>query len=421
MPWVTGAPRAAHFVTGAVLEDGRQVLLVVPRQTEGLVVGEPLPLMALQGSLTATVTCREVFVEPRYVLAGPAERVMEAGRSGTGGLETSCLALGLARAALDHLAREAQAVPSGTARPSGWRRPIASCATPFSTRPAMAAQQRLPHSCGRRPTLWYCGRRRWPWRRARARASCARIRRNAGYVRLISSWSGPARDLRSMPLSKRSYRRPHSRVANVSAAAVFILSGSRKRRGRVMTRIQLVAALSALALALPVGARRRSSMTLFSRPSSLPRGGVALTPGGKKLRLRSVNGGNVIRTFAGHEFDTYAVAFSADGRRLLAGDGSRLRLWEVASGKQALSLDGAGGNLSCLAISPDGRHAISGYSAGSGIEAVIPVDLYLWDLTTGKGVCRDRIVLHRWVLQGLFSPSYQLLPATTRTPPRDLR
>jgi hypothetical protein len=33
---------------------------------------------------------------------------MEAGRSGTGGLERSCLALGLARAALDHLAREAQ-------------------------------------------------------------------------------------------------------------------------------------------------------------------------------------------------------------------------------------------------------------------------------------------------------------------------
>src|SRR5215831_15119350 len=28
MPWVTGAARAVHFVTGAPLEDGRQVLLV---------------------------------------------------------------------------------------------------------------------------------------------------------------------------------------------------------------------------------------------------------------------------------------------------------------------------------------------------------------------------------------------------------
>ena len=111
MPWVTGAARADHFVTGAVLEDGRQVLLVVPRGAEGLTTGEPLDLMALEGSLTATVACRQVVVKRRHVLAGPAEKVMAAGKSGTGGLETSCLALGLARSALDHLRREAQRRP----------------------------------------------------------------------------------------------------------------------------------------------------------------------------------------------------------------------------------------------------------------------------------------------------------------------
>src|SRR5262245_35075539 len=109
MPWVTGAVRADHFVTGAVLDDGRQLLLVVPRDTKGLTVREPLDLMALQGSLTTSVDCRGVFVERRHVLAGPAERVMTSGRSGTGGLETSCLAVGLARAALAHLHREAVA------------------------------------------------------------------------------------------------------------------------------------------------------------------------------------------------------------------------------------------------------------------------------------------------------------------------
>src|SRR5436309_2926117 len=62
MPWVTGAARADHFVTGAVLDDGRQVLLVVPRDAEGLSVREPLDLMALQGSLTTSVDCRQVFV-----------------------------------------------------------------------------------------------------------------------------------------------------------------------------------------------------------------------------------------------------------------------------------------------------------------------------------------------------------------------
>jgi butyryl-CoA dehydrogenase len=116
MPWVTGAARADHFITGAVLEDGRQVLLVVPGTAEGLSVGPPQELMALQGSLTASVTCQGVLVGRENVLTGPAEKVMTTGRSGTGGLETSCLALGLARAALDYLHQQAEARPE-------WRPP----------------------------------------------------------------------------------------------------------------------------------------------------------------------------------------------------------------------------------------------------------------------------------------------------------
>src|SRR5438046_2666390 len=57
MPWVTGAPEADHFITGAVLEDGRQVLAVLPSELPGVSVGPPLELMALQGSLTAEVRC----------------------------------------------------------------------------------------------------------------------------------------------------------------------------------------------------------------------------------------------------------------------------------------------------------------------------------------------------------------------------
>ncbi len=102
MPWVTGAPQADHFITGVVLDDGRQMLLVVPRNVEGLSVGPPMELMALQGSLTAEVRCQDVRLERRWVLAGPAERVLASGR-GAGGLETS----GLARSAIDYLQTEA--------------------------------------------------------------------------------------------------------------------------------------------------------------------------------------------------------------------------------------------------------------------------------------------------------------------------
>jgi alkylation response protein AidB-like acyl-CoA dehydrogenase len=120
MPWVTGAPHADHFITGVALEDGRQMLLVVPGDAPGLSVAPPMELMALQGSLTAEVRCEDVYLERRWVLAGPAERVLAAGR-GAGGLETSGLALGLAKAALAYLEGEA-------ARRPEWRQRAASSA-----------------------------------------------------------------------------------------------------------------------------------------------------------------------------------------------------------------------------------------------------------------------------------------------------
>jgi alkylation response protein AidB-like acyl-CoA dehydrogenase len=120
MPWVTGAARADFFVTGAALDDGRQVLAVVPRTADGLRIEAPLDLAALRGSLTAEVRCEAVAVDRRWLLAGPAERVMAAGRS-AGSLETSALALGLAEAAVRTLEAEA-------ARREDWRAAAAECA-----------------------------------------------------------------------------------------------------------------------------------------------------------------------------------------------------------------------------------------------------------------------------------------------------
>jgi alkylation response protein AidB-like acyl-CoA dehydrogenase len=115
MPWVTGAPHADHFITGVVLEDGRQMLLVVPRRTSGLSIGPPMDLMALEGSLTAEVRCDDVRLDRKWILAGPAERVLAGGR-GAGGLETSGLALGLAKSAIAFLENEASKRPEWRAR-----------------------------------------------------------------------------------------------------------------------------------------------------------------------------------------------------------------------------------------------------------------------------------------------------------------
>jgi len=111
MPWVTGAIRADFFVTGGVLEDGRQILAVLPRDLFGVSVGPAAELMALQGSMTAEVRCSQVLLGRRWLLAGPVEKVMAGGRGGTGGIETSCLALGLTVAAVQYLHEESTARP----------------------------------------------------------------------------------------------------------------------------------------------------------------------------------------------------------------------------------------------------------------------------------------------------------------------
>jgi alkylation response protein AidB-like acyl-CoA dehydrogenase len=107
MPWVTAAERADVIVTGAVMEEGRQLLIALPAQRAGVVVQPAFPLAALQASCTSEVRCEDVTVEASDVLAGPIADVMATpGHAGTGGLETSALALGQARAALAALAEE---------------------------------------------------------------------------------------------------------------------------------------------------------------------------------------------------------------------------------------------------------------------------------------------------------------------------
>jgi alkylation response protein AidB-like acyl-CoA dehydrogenase len=105
VPWVTGAGHAAAIVAGATLPDATQVLVVLPTDQVGVTVGPPMPLAALAGSRTCPVQCDGVAVGRELVLAGPSEHVV--GKVGGGGLETSCLALGLASAAVAHLRHEA--------------------------------------------------------------------------------------------------------------------------------------------------------------------------------------------------------------------------------------------------------------------------------------------------------------------------
>lgn len=109
-PWVTGAAHAQTVVIGAVLADGQQVLVALPTDLPGVTIPPPAELVGLSASHTGEVRLDNVCVEREWLLAGPTENVMRTGTGGgTGGLQTSTLAVGLAAAAIDYVERESSA------------------------------------------------------------------------------------------------------------------------------------------------------------------------------------------------------------------------------------------------------------------------------------------------------------------------
>jgi alkylation response protein AidB-like acyl-CoA dehydrogenase len=112
VPWVTGVRSAEHIVSGGTLADGRQILMAVPTSLRGVEIKEPMQLLALSASQTATVEFDEVQVPRRALLAGPVEHVMrQKAGGGAGSLTTSVLAVGLTRGILGRLGQEAQRRP----------------------------------------------------------------------------------------------------------------------------------------------------------------------------------------------------------------------------------------------------------------------------------------------------------------------
>ena len=81
IPWVTAAERADVLVTGAVLDDGRQMLIALPADRPGVDVRPPFPLAALQASCTTEVVLEGRQVDDSDLLAGPGDRHhVESGR-----------------------------------------------------------------------------------------------------------------------------------------------------------------------------------------------------------------------------------------------------------------------------------------------------------------------------------------------------
>ncbi|QEG20818.1 acyl-CoA dehydrogenase family protein [Mariniblastus fucicola] len=113
-PWVTGGNGADWILMGGSLvdesgtADGREVLFLVETDDENVVVKPGFELIALSSSHTGAAEVKDVFVPEANIVAGPVKQVLTGNGGGAGGLQTSVLALGLAKAAIDFIESESQ-------------------------------------------------------------------------------------------------------------------------------------------------------------------------------------------------------------------------------------------------------------------------------------------------------------------------
>ena len=108
-PWVTGAAAADVVVVGATLDDERQILVAMPTNLAGVEIPPPANLIGLSASQTGPVRCNHVLVDKKWLLAGPSLEVMKQGVGArTGGLQTSTLAIGMARSPIEFLETQAE-------------------------------------------------------------------------------------------------------------------------------------------------------------------------------------------------------------------------------------------------------------------------------------------------------------------------
>ncbi len=103
IPWVTGLTQADMIVAGATLDDGQQILFALDTARPGVDRGEPLPLLALRGSMTGSVELRDVEIERSEIIAGPIEQVLKTIGGGAGSFMTSAVATGHALGTHDAL------------------------------------------------------------------------------------------------------------------------------------------------------------------------------------------------------------------------------------------------------------------------------------------------------------------------------
>jgi WD40 repeat protein len=125
-----------------------------------------------------------------------------------------------------------------------------------------------------------------------------------------------------------------------------------------------------------------------------------------EIRLWEVGTGRAAGQFKGHATAVHGLAFSPDGRHLASASKDRtVKVWEVATGKPVFTLTGHSGPVQSVAFSPDaqvgkggrGRLASSGGGPDPAGKQHLESKVIAWEVATGTEVftlpCDNKMVL----------------------------
>jgi WD40 repeat protein len=134
----------------------------------------------------------------------------------------------------------------------------------------------------------------------------------------------------------------------------------------------------------------------FEELAFSPDGKYIVAAGGtdNSVYLLDVASGQTVRVFSGHTAAVTDVAFFPGGKYVVSGgEDSTARIWDVATGKTLHVLTGHDAAITRLAVSPDGKYIVTGS---------VDRTARLWDASTGKHV---RVFDHPEVVSSVaYSP-----------------
>lgn len=111
--------------------------------------------------------------------------------------------------------------------------------------------------------------------------------------------------------------------------------------------------------------------------------GHRVIAGGSKVCLFDVNTGKSLHEMTGHTHVVWGAVLTKDGKQALSGAQDKsIRVWDTATGKQVRAFKNVRDHARCMALSPDGKILAAGHFAADGA----PGTVRLWNVEKGTEI-----------------------------------